>query len=159
MSQPDLPSELVGTPDSAGSTWPLKSPRRRSIRPARRPAATAYGQPLCRTHSGRLESRRNAGLPHVGNPVYPTASNIRVFAGGVGPLGVEPTCIVKLRAVDTPRCCIMHDRRARSTTKSGFPMAFSAPFLRSGFHRILPLPPFRRFPVAFSAPLRTRRAC
>jgi hypothetical protein len=52
----------------------------------------------------------------------------RVFAGpGAGPLGVEPTCIVKLRAVDTPRCCIMHDRCARSTTKSGFPMAFSEP--------------------------------
>ncbi len=47
---------------------------------------------------------QNAGLPE-----------------GSGPLGVAPTCIVMLGAVDTLRCCVMHARRARSTTKSGFP--------------------------------------
>ncbi len=30
-------------------------------------------------------SALNAGLPHVTNPVNPTASNVRVFGGGVGP--------------------------------------------------------------------------
>jgi hypothetical protein len=38
-----------------------------------------------------------------------------------GPLGVVPTCIVRLRAVGTLRCYVMHARRARSNTKSGFP--------------------------------------
>jgi hypothetical protein len=51
-----------------------------------------------------ISPAQNAGLPE-----------------GSGPLGVAPTCIVRLRAVDTLRCCIMHDRRARSTIKSGFP--------------------------------------
>ncbi len=36
--------------------------------------------PVLKQEIGRLES-----LPHVGNPVYPTASNIRVFGGGLGP--------------------------------------------------------------------------
>jgi hypothetical protein len=39
---------------------------------------------------------------------------------GSGLLGVAPTCIVRLRAVDTLRCCVMDARCARSTTKSGF---------------------------------------
>ena len=34
---------------------------------------------------------------------------------GAGPLGVGPTCILRLRAFDTHRCPMMHDRRARST--------------------------------------------
>ncbi len=37
------------------------------------------------------------------------------WKNGAGPLGVGPTCILRLRAFDTPRCPMMHDRRARST--------------------------------------------
>jgi hypothetical protein len=40
---------------------------------------------------------------------------LEFLAEGPGPLGVEPIGIVKLRAVNTPRCCTMHARRARST--------------------------------------------
>ncbi len=52
------------------------------------------------------------------------------LAEGSGPLGVAPTGIVELRAFDIARCSLMHVRRARSTTKSGFPMAFSGPLCR-----------------------------
>jgi hypothetical protein len=42
--------------------------------------------------------------------------DIRVFAGGgAGPLGVEPTRILRLTALDTLRCPLTHNRRARST--------------------------------------------
>jgi hypothetical protein len=51
-----------------------------------------------------ISPAQNAGLPE-----------------GSGPLGVAPTCIVRLRAVGTLRYCVMRARRARSTTKSGFP--------------------------------------
>jgi hypothetical protein len=51
-----------------------------------------------------ISPAQNAGLPE-----------------GSGPLGVAPTCIVRLGALDTLRCCVMHVCRARSTTKSGFP--------------------------------------
>ncbi len=51
-----------------------------------------------------ISPAQNAGLP-----------------GGSGPLGVAPTCIVRLRADDKHRCCVMRARRARSTTKSGLP--------------------------------------
>jgi hypothetical protein len=57
----------------------------------------------------------NAGLPHVTNPVYPTASQLEFLREGSGPLGVVPTGIVKLRAFDIARCSLMHVRRARST--------------------------------------------
>jgi hypothetical protein len=51
-----------------------------------------------------ISPAQNAGLPE-----------------GSGPLGVAPTCIARLRAVGTLRCCVMHARRARSTIRSGFP--------------------------------------
>ena len=55
-----------------------------------------------------------------------TVKILEFLPEGSGPLGVAPTCIVRLRAVDKLRCCVMHDRRARSTfIKSGFPVAFS----------------------------------
>ncbi len=45
-----------------------------------------------------ISPAQNAGLPE-----------------GSGPLGVAPTCIVRLGALNTLRCCVMHVRRARST--------------------------------------------
>jgi hypothetical protein len=50
-----------------------------------------------------------------------TVKILEFLPEGSGPLGVAPTCIVRLVAFDTPRCCVMHVRRARSTIKSGFP--------------------------------------
>jgi hypothetical protein len=70
----------------------------------------------------------------------PPPAMLEFLADGSGPLGVAPTCIVRPRAFDPARCPMMHDRRARSTTKSGFPMAFSGPSPRIGFTRIFALP-------------------
>ncbi len=99
-----------------------------------------------RQDAGPTKDRnRHAGIPrgtrdcpHVGNAVYSTASNASPaqnagLAEGSGPLGVVPTCILILRAVGTLRCPVMHNRRARSTTKSGFPMAFSVPLFSRPF--------------------------
>ncbi len=56
---------------------------------------------------------------------------LEFLAEGSGPLGVEPTYILRARAFDIARFSVMHDRRARSTIKSGFPMAFSGPLDRA----------------------------
>jgi hypothetical protein len=52
---------------------------------------------------------------------------------------VAPTCAVRLRAIDPLPCCVMHARRARSTTKSGFPK-FPSSILPRG-----PAPPAKTF--------------
>jgi hypothetical protein len=62
---------------------------------------------------------------------------------GPGPLGVEPTCILRPRAFDIARCPVMHGRRARSTF---FQEAGSPAFL-------LPLP----FPAGSGWP--SQRLC
>ncbi len=49
-------------------------------------------------NSENISPAQNAGLPE-----------------GSGPLGVAPTCIVRLGALDRLRCYVMHVRRARST--------------------------------------------
>ncbi len=50
------------------------------------------------------------------------AQNAGLPEGVRGPLGVGPTCILILTALDTLRCPLVHGRRARSTFlhKSGF---------------------------------------
>ena len=48
-------------------------------------------------------------------------------------LGVGPRCIVRVSAVDTLRCCVMHVRSARSSCKKGFPEdSWSLHQLRAG---------------------------
>ncbi len=72
-----------------------------------------------------ISPAQNAGLPE-----------------GSGPLGVAPTCIVSLGALDTLRFCVMHVRRARSTflhKKRGpemFPLP-SSPRTRCGAKKII----------------------
>ena len=70
-----------------------------------------------------------SACPTLQDSAHPITSILEFLPEGPGPLGVAPTCIVRLRALDTLRCSLMHDRRARSTRKSGFPVAFSAPLL------------------------------
>ncbi len=67
----------------------------------------------------------------------------RVFAGGgAGPLGVEPTCILRPTALDTLRCPLVHGRRARSTFlhKKRVPRILSSPAGSSAFPLPLLLP-------------------
>jgi hypothetical protein len=63
--------------------------------------------------------RWSANIRQIGTfPVDPENISPAQNAGlpeGPGPLGVEPTCIVRLRAIDTLRCYLMHARRERST--------------------------------------------
>jgi hypothetical protein len=70
------------------------------------------------THKG-VRTRQIGTFPVNGENISP-AQNAGLPEGS-GPLGVAPTCIVKLGALDTLRCCVTHVRRARSTIKSGFP--------------------------------------
>jgi hypothetical protein len=44
-----------------------------------------------------------------------TVKILEFLPEGSGPLGVAPTCIVSLGALDILRFCVMHVRRARST--------------------------------------------
>ena len=61
----------------------------------------------------------------------PPLAILEFLAEGSGPLGAVPTCILTAAGFETrpyqAHMPAMHARRARSTTKIGFPMAFSGP--------------------------------
>ena len=72
-------------------------------------------QALKQDQSAGWNPALNAGLPHVTNPVYPTASHMKVFGGGAGESRVS------------------RDGLVGPHTKSGFPMAFSGPLSATTF--------------------------
>jgi hypothetical protein len=100
----------------------------RSTDEQRATAGRSVQECLSSRYSVQMIQHYNNVLGHGTAPFCDALPAILEFLPeGSGPLGVEPTCILRPRAFDPARCLMMHDRRARSTTKSGFPVAFSAP--------------------------------
>ncbi len=56
-----------------------------------------------------------SACPTLQDSAHPITSILEFLPEGPGPLGVEPTCILRLSALDIPGLSLMHYRRPRRT--------------------------------------------